>query len=591
MKTKKDKVLSIVAIRDIGGSSYARLTVPLTALRGKKVSIDGIDHTIEVDFIELPIGKKVLKEEMLVPYDILYTNWLLDNHSWEIDLMCSRQKVLNIKDIDDAIVDTQHPYYNDAKTVNYVKSRIAQECSIANMVVTSNQIIADRLNQFNELIHISYNTIPYSNETSQFFYKEKPKPEGLISIGINCSYSHLDNILSLRGVIKKIASDIEIHTKCKFVICGYTKNKKWDSVVSMFKNANPKMEVEVYNALPVESYIEHMDKIDILISPLLPTEFNKNRSALKLGEAACRDVVVIGDRLYSEKELTALLVANSPKDYYQWIKFLIKDDNLGVYSKKLSKQNREERTFEDRIGNLKKAIEFIVNNETHEKPDNLEIYSIIYDENQFSDYKTYFNPINSVEAKSFLFEWNPILDILDNKISDLKPTNYLGIFSWKFMYKTYISSKLMYKLFKEAIKERNVDVISMSPTTFNRDYLFFTNEVHPGFLEIFTYLCNKLGLPVREPKYAIHSNFFLGTVDFYKTFTNTIIKPAIKLLEEDEYLKSVVFNDPSYTTGLNEEELFKRTGMKKYSFHTFLLERLLSVYLEDNLDKFKVKEI
>jgi hypothetical protein len=85
-----------------------------------------------------------------------------------------------------------------------------------------------------------------------------------------------------------------------------------------------------------------------------------------------------------------------------------------------------------------------------------------------------------------------------------------------------------------------------------------------------------------EPTIPIHSNYFIAKKDIYVKYVNEVLKPAVELLETDEYLVSKIFNDANYPAGLNKEDLKKYTGLEHYTFHAFVLERLLSVWLENN---------
>ena len=64
------------------------------------------------------------------------------------------------------------------------------------------------------------------------------------------------------------------------------------------------------------------------------------------------------------------------------------------------------------------------------------IYSIVYDINQCSEYERYDNShIKTIEDKSYLFEYNPIIDITSKQIEE----EYLGIFSYKFYIKNLVT--------------------------------------------------------------------------------------------------------------------------------------------------------
>jgi hypothetical protein len=156
-------------------------------------------------------------------------------------------------------------------------------------------------------------------------------------------------------------------------------------------------------------------------------------------------------------------------------------------------------------------------------------------------------------------------------------------------FKTALSKKLVEKLFKECLKsEEKPDVIGFSPTLFNKNYLSFTEKSHPGFMKLFNLVCKDLNLQVREPEHVVYSNFFIAKKEVYSEFVNTVIKPAIELLETK--YKDLAWKDANYTYGLKGEELKEQAGLDFYPMHVFVLERLLSIWLENN-SKITFKQI
>lgn len=208
---------------------------------------------------------------------------------------------------------------------------------------------------------------------------------------------------------------------------------------------------------------------------------------------------------------------------------------------------------------------------------NVKIYSITYSQQQPCEYVCYDNShIRTTAQKSYLFENNVIIDIIDNHYDSIEEL-YLGIFSWKFGMKTGIFPKKLYWLLE---KNPDFDIYNFC-RPLSMPYMLFTEKVHPGFLERFTYLLRKLDIPYCEPKNVVYSNFFIAKKEIYKDFVNTLIKPSITIMETDDYLKTKVFMPCNYN-GLSSDKLKEFTGMEYYSFHTFVLERLFSFYLEQH---------
>lgn len=213
------------------------------------------------------------------------------------------------------------------------------------------------------------------------------------------------------------------------------------------------------------------------------------------------------------------------------------------------------------------------------------IYAIKYKENQDIDgYIEYFNTRKTIDEKSYLFEYPCIIDIIES--INLEAEQLVGIFSWKFPLKTGLFNKKLQMLIN---KYPGYEIYGLCGQELKGRYLKMSYKWHPGFEYIFEKLCSKLNLKVKEPKIVIYSNFFIAKYSVYKKYIDEIVKPAIKILEEDEELKELVWKNANYISGLSSKELEQLTGLTHYTFHTFVLERLISLYIEK--ENLKVKQI
>jgi hypothetical protein len=504
---------------------------------------------------------------------MVYFNWSIQNGVNWISTMAQQHNVKVIQDIDDFWM---LPKKHIQKKVDY--SKVPLFSSIADGLVVATNRLALNLSKINDNICINYNDLPVGE--GQFQIVDRPKNEGKIRVGICGSVSHLHDYQSIKNNLKQIAKDRKIKDKCKFVLCGYVEGDKyWSKIVELFTFEG--FELELCKAKEADSYMELYSNIDILLAPLRPSEFAECKSALKIMEASLHGIVVIASGEYERKEVNTCLIARKSSDYYKLVKQLVEGNVWYELGKELSKEILDVINFNERIKKLTSFIELTANKKVV-CPDNLKMYSITYDKNQFTEYEKYDNShITTVEQKSYLFEVNPIIDIIDNKIDDLKDDDYLGILSWKYSIKMNIPKPLFYKMTKE-LMANSPDVINVSRFKWQHNYLAWTEVQHPGFLEIFEFLCVKLGLKMIEPTIPIHSNYFIAKKDIYVKYVNEILKPAVELLETDEYLVSKVFNDANYPAGLNKEDLKKYTGLEHYTYHTFVLERLFSVWIENN---------
>lgn len=171
--------------------------------------------------------------------------------------------------------------------------------------------------------------------------------------------------------------------------------------------------------------------------------------------------------------------------------------------------------------------------------------------------------------------------------------NYTGVFSWKFSLKTGLCKEMVHYL----IKDETVDVISFCVQEFkdksgkSYKYLQFTEIVHPGFIEGFIYLCDYLGLEVKEPRCVIYAGQWVAKEEVYLRYVNEIMIPAMDFMEGDDKMKELAWKDSEYNkrAGLKQPQLKQMTGLDYYPYHTFLLERLPSIVVDNWNLTFKIK--
>lgn len=170
--------------------------------------------------------------------------------------------------------------------------------------------------------------------------------------------------------------------------------------------------------------------------------------------------------------------------------------------------------------------------------------------------------------------------------------NYTGVFSHKFPLKTGLSKEMVHFL----TKNEDVDVISFCEQEFKNKsgrsyrYLEFTEIVHPGFTEGFTYLCNYLGLEVKEPACVIYAGQWIAKEEIYKRYVNEILIPAMDYMESDPKMKEYAWKDSEYNkrAGLKQPQLKQLTGLDYYPMGIFMLERLPSIWIENTELTYKI---
>jgi len=576
--TKEPGIVKIIALDEKdSGSKFHRCYLPLAALHGKEVEIEGILHKIEVKFIDRGRDNHYFSEEDIQEADIIYCNWAVMNTEGSLSVSLKRYNTLFFTDVDDL-----WKYFNThIQKHEEDEGKVIRQIAQYDIVIASTIKLVEHCRQYNQFSVVSYNDLPL--EIGQFTTKEK-KREGKLKVGILGSISHAPDWLLLKGAINRFSKNTEIVKNCKFIIAGYKKHPYWDSIVKLFK-VKKNLEVEIIEGLPVDEYMSLYEKLDVCLMPLIDDEFNKTKSFLKLRECAIKGVVPIGSKLYSEKDgKVGILEAEIPLQYEKWIEYLLKDNNFEATSFKMSKINLATNNFEKRIDDLKKVIEFSFTKEFQEVrnkvPDNLKIYSIVYSPEQICEYEKYDNShIRTLKQKSWRFEYNVILDIVDK---NPEGNEYLGIFSYKFPFKTQLSSKIIYGLFNEVMAlDRKLDLINLSPVYWKsgEEYMKFSDTQHPNLINLLKMCLDKLEKPYfSNPKTIIYSNYFLLKKELYKEYVEKWIKPCLEYMETEIW--DIVNVDSTYKSGLSKEQLKEYTGSEIYNMTTFILESLIFQIVE-----------
>lgn len=207
----------------------------------------------------------------------------------------------------------------------------------------------------------------------------------------------------------------------------------------------------------------------------------------------------------------------------------------------------------------------------------LKIYGITYGDKktEFTEYK------NKFTTNLHRFEYNPMIDIVDNHISDLSDSDYLGIFSWKFSDKTRINKPQLNALFVSAVE---VDCYNLSPNLGNNIggcgcFMDWSAKGHGEVLrDLIKECCEHILIEYNNnPAQIIYANQFIMRVGLYKQYMNMVIKPCLELLEGK--LWHIANQPANYSAGLELKKLKESTGLDFYNYIPFVLERMTMQYI------------
>lgn len=539
--------MKILILNRNDGSSYHRVVLPVQFMKGHEI-----------------IMTDKIVEELLYDIDILWVHWNAGLQPWYLSLLRTKYGFKIIVDIDDSWeIPKNHILYKQV----IESSRISKNTvSISDYIFVSNSQLKKEVSKLNPNVRIVLNRIPYGYR--QFKVKKESLPDFMnrkIRIGVAGGSNHYNDWIEIQGWVASLYHKLK--DEAEFYICGRRENEWFKKLEKKFPFAKF---IEGSNP---DNYI-HVYDLDIMLCPLENNTFNRFKSDLKIHEAVCNQTLCVLDPIYKElsepRFLKRHIVIEKDRD---WLEMPVKvcKDKVELYNRKTKEIDYGLLDYFDDC--VIPRIDVINSNFSRKSPE-YTIWSIKYLEDQLCDFTPYLNMVKTIEEKSYLFEYNPMLKLIPESIG-----KYVGIFSHKFNQKTGLSKYVVEKI----IDESSEDVISFCQQIPN--YLQWTEKHHPGFLIRFNKLCRLLGLRIKEPKNIIYSNFFIAKPEIYLEYLE-LIKKAINILETE--MKDEVWSPVNYNM-LTKDQLKSLTGLDYYTWHTFLLERLISIWIDNK--NLKVKNI
>lgn len=211
----------------------------------------------------------------------------------------------------------------------------------------------------------------------------------------------------------------------------------------------------------------------------------------------------------------------------------------------------------------------------------MKLFTITYADGQpcpFTEYR------NRTTENLHRFEYNPMLDIVENHLGEVENNKFVGIFSHKFERKTNFTSTIVIYNIVMAYGH-GFDLINFSPA-FNYPiagkYATFMDWSAAGHGETLRDLikacCEHIGFEYHNaPEHIVYANFFAARKAVYIDYINTVIKPCLALLEGP--LWKTVNQPANYGPGLKAEKLKALTGLDFYNYLPFVLERMTMQYI------------
>jgi len=184
-------------------------------------------------------------------------------------------------------------------------------------------------------------------------------------------------------------------------------------------------------------------------------------------------------------------------------------------------------------------------------------------------------------------------DYFENKvISDAVPLindrDLIGICSWRLKAKRQDSIRTKGQLTEEALRTLDYDVAILTPRSNNHRPLEAAKTWHyPHWTPAIERMRDLIKIP-QEVTHTIYENHFVADRELYQDYVIRYLRPAIAFMKEDP----AIFRAPSgyakYKTEGERKIIKEKLGLDDWPIGVFVLERLFSIYLQNEKKHVKV---
>lgn len=293
--------MRIIAFVNNGSSpAYHRIIMPLLLMEG----------------VDVYITNNLRKEDFEKGCDVFMYNRVFPDHALpEIKELKEKYGFKVCLDIDDHWeLDPHHILYDDYIETQFAKRQINQ-LKEADIVTTTHDRLAIEILPYNKNVHVCPNAIPNAGQ-----FKITRLPSKFTRLFWQGSITHREDIALLKWPVDKLS---DIAGKIKMVMGGYTDGEpEWHNM-AMDYTANLKHQYHLLPGKHVNNYYSHYSYADVCLIPLLNSPFNRNKSNLKVLEAANLGLPVIASHVHPYLDLP-VLYAKSSTDWVNHINRLVK---------------------------------------------------------------------------------------------------------------------------------------------------------------------------------------------------------------------------------------------------------------------------
>ena len=274
------------------------------------------------------------EEELKKGYDIVFINRYISGT--EVDELVRLREKYGFK----LVVDIDDYWHLDAWHILYGKyptQKVIDHIKIADLVICSNNDIAVQVDELNPNWIVIPNALPYGEDQFTDVKTESDRVRFVYAGSI----THEKDIAILKNPMKRVATDVITKNNSRFILCGYSEDKKleqvWGRMINDYLCAF-KVDGYIRSALPVDQYMNFYNEADACLIPLVDSKFNSMKSNLKVLEAATKNAVVIASNVKPYSQCPYIIPIGHQGGWFENIKKVVKD---AIYRQEMGVANGE----------------------------------------------------------------------------------------------------------------------------------------------------------------------------------------------------------------------------------------------------------
>jgi hypothetical protein len=215
--------------------------------------------------------------------------------------------------------------------------------------------------------------------------------------------------------------------------------------------------------------------------------------------------------------------------------------------------------------------------------ENYKIFQIYYDAATERNCVPEFTKFPNSSLSAF-FE-NEIIQMLGS-VQYPGKSKYFGVLSHSFFVKnTILPSAIISNL-----DAGEYDVYCFSGGLKIKNVIDTAENYHPGFRRAMELIVQAIGYDVdlSEPtRMVCYQNAFVAKSEIYQDYIDTLLAPAMKVMDDLRFneLQAIIWKDSNYHRRRDPDiraRLMRYIGVDYYPYHTFICERLFTLYMQKN---------